>query len=259
MVRFLAFRKIARFTEAYLAQHAQYRLELFFWLLANAWPFFWLALWKHAAGGLGYAPETYGRYFFYAWWAAAFNVAWSANLLSYAIRQGELNALLLRPYPVFLDFLWEHLGANLAQLPLAATVAGVALALLPEARTPPPLVPYLALVLLYACFEYVLGWLIGSFAFWLERSEGFYELYAALRVFLGGMALPLVAVPGALRGLLLWTPLPYYAYAPGALAAGWPLDVWRGGLVLVFWTLAVGALAALLWRAGLRRHGAVGG
>ena len=254
-------RKFNRFITAFFAEYTQYRLEIFFWLLSHAWPFFWMALWRSAAagGGLAHGPEAYVRYFFFAWLAGSFSIAWSGYLLSYAVRSGELSFLLLRPFPIFLDHLAVHLGANLAQLPPAALVAAAALALLPEARVLPPLPPFLSLLVLYFAFEYVLGWFLGSLAFWFEKSENFYEFYAALRVYFGGMALPLVVMPAGAREFLLWTPLPYYAYAPGALAAGWPLDVGRGVLVLFLWTGCLGVLAGFVWCAGLRRYGAEGG
>ena len=261
-------RKLGHLTSAFFAQHLQYRLEILFWLLSHAWPFFWMALWSQAAAGgsLAHPPTDYVRYFFFAWLAGVFNVTWSGYLLSYAVRSGDLSFLLLRPFPPFFDFLTEHLGTNLVQLPLAALVAAAVLVLLPETRALPPetralppLLPFLALLVLYFAFEYVFGWLLGSLAFWFEKSENFYEFYAALRVYFGGMALPLIAMPVGVRKLLLWTPLPYYAYAPGALAAGWPLDLGRAALVLVLWTGFVGLLAGVLWRAGLRRYGAVGG
>jgi len=253
--------KIWRFTLGYLAQHLEYRLELFFWLLSQIWPLFWMALWREAAArdALFGDPGAYTRYFVYAWIAASLNIAWSADLLSYAIRQGYLSYQLLRPFPPVLEALAEHFGAILSQLPLMVPLLGVAFLLFPELRAPPPLFAYLALVAGYFAFEFTLGWLIGVLALWFEKSESLYAPYAALRVFFGGLALPLTALPENLRSLLLFTPLPYAAFAPGALAAGWPVPVARGLGVLFFWTLMAGLLAAWLWRRGLRRYGAVGG
>ena len=261
MKYWLYLQKIQRYTLGYLAVHLEYRFELFFWLLGQLWPLFWMALWREAAArdALLGEPGAYTRYFVYAWLAASLNTAWSANLLSTAIRQGYLSYQLLRPFPPVLEALSEHFGAILAQLPLMAPLLLAAFLLLPELRSPPPLFPYLALVVGYFAFEFTLGWLIGILAFWFEKSENLYAPYAALRVFFGGLALPLTALPAGLRSLLLYTPLPYAAYAPGALAAGWPVTVGRGMGVLFLWTLALGLLAAGLWRRGLRRYGAVGG
>ena len=255
------FSRIGTYLQTHYALQLEYRLELFFWVLTQIWPLFWMALW--AKGGeprLGFPPEAFLRYYFFAWLATQFNTTWSAYLLATMILRGDLAPLLLRPFPVLLDLFTEHLGTLFAQLPLTLLVAAAVAAAVPEVLSAPlrALPWFLFFAAMAFTFEFFLGVLVGSLSFWLEKSTGLMELWHVLRVFLGGVAVPLLVLPKGVFETLFWTPFPYFGYLPGALFAGMPAPVGKGALLLSLWTLLVMLLALWVFRRGLRRFSAMG-
>ena len=249
-------RKFLAYLAASLGRHLAYRGELAFWVLAQSLPLVFLALWVEG----GPRPDLdYARYYFFAWLAGFFHPLWVAYELAYEINTGRLSPLLLRPFSPALDYLASQLGLLLVSLVLGLPVAMLFPVLFPgffsglELLRLPGYLLYLALGF---AFHFALAWLIGSLAFFLERSTGVLEAYYGLLYFFGGVALPLDVLPPGLLRVLEWTPLPYLAFRPAAWAAGWEAGTGYG--VLALWTLWVGLLAAFVWRRGLVRYGAFG-
>jgi len=256
MVRWILLRKFLAYLETLLAQNLAYRGELLFFVLAQSLPLLFLALWVE---GGPRSDADYARYYCFAWLAGFFRPTGVAYNLSYEINTGRLSPLLLRPFSPVLEHLADRLALLAVYLPLGLPVAALFPALFPgfldglSAARLPGYALYLALGFF---FHFALGWLFGSLAFFLERSEGLLEAYYGLLYFFSGLTLPLDALPPGLVRWLEWTPLPYLVYHPAALAAGWEAPAGYG--VLALWTLLASFLAALAWRWGLVRYSAMG-
>jgi ABC-2 type transport system permease protein len=114
----------------------------------------------------------------------------------------------------------------------------------------------LGLVLAVAC-NVVASHAFAGVAFWWRDAGSAWFLYQKLLFIVGGMLIPLEALPGWLQGIAGVLPFKAMAYAPARLAAG---HLEPGLLVLqVAWLALLWALASAVFRAGERRLQVVGG
>lgn len=253
------------------AETLAYRASLLVWILTTTFPLISLVLWRALAEGGpigGWAQADFDRYFVAAFVVRQLTAAWVAWDLDRQIRTGEISLLLLRPISPVLHHVTMNLSTQPLRLALAAPLALVVLLLgsgwsseglarLDDVRLW-PLVP-LALVLAWA-LTFVTQFCVACLAFWLTRAATLYEIYLGGFIVLSGYAVPTALFPEPLA--VVARVLPFHA------ALGFPVELIVGRLafdealvhvgVQLGWLLAFGLLARLLWRRGLRAHGAFG-
>jgi viologen exporter family transport system permease protein len=94
-------------------------------------------------------------------------------------------------------------------------------------------------------------------AFWLDDAKSAWYLYSKLVFLLGGLLLPIGALPDTLAAVARALPFAAMAYVPGRIAAG---DVSAAPLASVgVWTPVLVALALAVHARGERRLQVVGG
>lgn len=182
--------------------------------------------------------------------------------LSTAIRAGTLEVLLIRPVPVLLQI--SSLDLSLRRLGRIAVGLGMyvlALALADFQPTAATLVLAAAAPLTGALIFGALFTMAGALQFWLVDGREFANAFTY-----GGNYV--ATTPGAvfslpMRALFTFViPATLVAYAPVLALLDLPGPVlipsWAGWMGLPA-ALAVWALAALLWRAGVRRYTGAGG
>jgi ABC-2 type transport system permease protein len=261
-------RKCRAMFNAWFAHMTAYRAELVIWMLVGSLPLIMMAVWigkAQANGGdlQGFKPETFAAYFLATWLAQQMTVAWVAWEMDFEIRQGNLSIKLLRP----LDPFWEHLARHVTERfvrgPIVIffvclgtfMVAGTVL-------TPSfwhALTFFLAITLGFLV-RFLIAYCIGLMCFWLESATALDEFYWILSVMLGGGFAPLEFYPAWLRAAIDWTPFPWVVYYPVKVLTGtvpWP-DVARVIGIQLLWILVFVALRHVLWKAGLKKYGAVG-
>jgi len=174
------------------------------------------------------------------------------------IGSGAIAVELLRPVSVLGVRISAELGRALPRLALCAAT-GAVLAVVTAGAPPRPVALALAvpsLVLAVAC-NIVLQHAFAAVAFWIRDAGSAWFLYQKLVFVLGGMLIPLEALPDWLERIAFLLPFWAMSYAPARLASGHL----EPGLLLG----QVGWLAVLLWsavamfRAGERRLQVVGG
>jgi len=174
------------------------------------------------------------------------------------IGSGAIAVELLRPAPVLGVRLAAELGRVLPRL-AACGVVGAVLAGLTAGAPLRPAALALAvpsLVLAVAC-NIVAQHAFAGVAFWIRDTGSAWFLYQKLVFILGGMLIPLEALPGWLERVASVLPFRAMSYAPARLAAG--------NLEPVLLVEQVAWLAVLLWgagavfRAGERRLQVLGG
>ena len=163
--------------------------------------------------------------------------------------------------------IWHHAMLNLSALPLRTMVAApVGLVVLLAARgitlTDDGVLLALAIPAI-ACawlLNFVTQLAIGCLAFWLTKASALYDLWLGAYIVLAGYLVPTSLFPAGLAELA--RVLPFHA------ALGFPVELLVGRLSLdqalaglglqLAWSLTMAALAALLWRRGVRAYGAFG-
>ena len=246
-----------------VAEMVAYRAEMVIWILTSTLPLVMLALWNAAAADgplAGFGQAEFARYFAVTLLVRQLTGVWVLWELNHQIRTGALSPQLLRP----VDPLWWQFAETLAAFPWRLLVLGPVLlavglwrpevAFVPSAAQLAAFVVSLTGALLVAWFVQCL---FGALAFWFEQSLGLFQVWFFAWALLGGYVIPLPLLPEGVAKAAAW--LPFHA------SLGAPVEVLLGlapvGRTLVVqgaWVLALGLLSRAVWRAGLRRYGAVG-
>ncbi|GGK32600.1 ABC transporter permease [Deinococcus malanensis] len=250
------------------AEMAEYRAEVVIWMLSGTLSIVMMLVWMAQAQSRpdgtvnGYAPAEFATYFISTWFVSQLLVVWVAWELDLEIRQGLLSPKLLRP----MDPMWHHYASHVAErfiriLPML-TLLGL-MTWLSGAQFTGELWAYpaaLGLSALGFTARFLWEYTIGLLAFWTESNTSFQELVWLIYAALGGMFAPLSFYPLWVQDIARWTPFPYMLGLPAQLLAGkaTPEQAWQGAGVLLVWLVVFWFLRAAVWRAGLRKYGAVG-
>ena len=190
--------------------------------------------------------------------------SWLAEWLARHIRLGRLSPWLLRPTPYIVNFIANNLAEKVVKLPcLLPMVFAVGLAFRHDLRLPADPHAWALFLLclpLAAAVTFLLDFLLGSLAFWIEDVNALSRVRTLVGAFLSGQIVPLALFPAGLDGFLQAQPFRYTLSFPlevltgsltsGELALGFALQI---GYCILFW-----AAYRLLWRHGLRAYSATG-
>lgn len=223
----------------------------------------WLAVAEHGVG-LPYSRQQFVTYFVLMGLVSMATASWTADYVAAEIRDGSLSEWLIRPAPNVLHYLANNLGEKAVKLglllPVVATVAAV---LWQDVRLPAEPGRWLlagAALFLSAILAFMVDYLVGCTAFWLQDSGGVAAVERLLYGLLAGQFIPLAMFPPWTAGFLEAQPWRYTLSFPLEILTGAldPPALLRGFAWQALYCL--GALAAyrLVWRAGLRAYAATG-
>lgn len=263
-----AWRKARVLFSTQFALMAEYRAEVVIWMLSGTLSLVMMLVWMAQAaaapGGQvsGYSPREFATYFLSTWLVSQLIVVWVAYELDFDIRQGTLSPRLLRP----MDPLWSHFMGHLSErvvrlLPMLILVTAFTALSGAQFTRDWRMYPAVAgLAALGFAVRFLWEYTIGLLAFWTESNTSFQELVWLVYAALGGMFAPLSFYPTWVQDVARWTPFPYMLGLPAQLLAGKATlaQAGTGALILTGWLAFFWTLRLLVWRAGLRRYGAVG-
>lgn len=247
----------------YYAYMLEYRAELLFWVLSGSLPIILMGIWIQASrtGDFALTPVEFARYFLAVFLVRQFTVVWVIWEFEREVVEGKLSFRLLQP----LNPIWHHFASHFAErfarLPFAFILVVFFFWLYPQAFWIPN-IGQLILALVVIVFAFALRFLIqytlSMAAFWTERASSLEQFGFLFYLFLSGMIAPLEVFPPMVREIALWTPYPYLIYFPANLLVGLPVDVGRGLLVMLGWSVALYVLYRWLWHKGLRQYSGMG-
>jgi ABC-2 type transport system permease protein len=263
-----AWRKARALFSAWLAHMTIYRAEILIWMLVGTLPLIMMAVWigkAQAAGGNlgGFSPQTFAAYFLSAWLSQQFTVAWVVWEMDFQIRQGQFSVKLLKPLDPFWEYFAQHFTERLVRGPFVIVIVVAGTLLVPGTILTPDvqhLLAYVLVIHLAFSMRFLIAYCIGMLCFWLENATAFDEFYFVLSIMLGGAFAPLEFYPAWLRAFVEWTPFPYIVYYPAKVLSGqlpWG-QVGQVVAIQALWIVGLGLLSRVMWRAGLKRYGAVG-
>lgn len=244
-----------------------YRGRLLFMFAGALFPMLLLFVWLTVASESPTLPGwDAGRFVSYYLAAVVVNdltaseISWSFDA---DLRTGELAAKLLRPFPVFHQYVATEAGSRLVTVPIFGAVL-VALTLTVPMVAFPSGVASLVAALVAAVVAFVLAVLMSStFAlvgFWTTQSANIYMLWWGLGAFVSGWIAPLALMPSWLQHTAELLPFRYALGFPVELALGVETGSVIGGFAIAFaWIAAFIIVYAVLWRRGIRHFQAVGG
>ena len=266
--RFGWLRRHAVLWSVQFAYMAEYRAEILLWALSGVLPFIMLAVWCNAAvPGLGLGSAALGRYFLSAFVVRQFTVVWVVWQFEEDSIQGRLSPYLLQPLHPFWRYVAAHQAEQATRLPCVLLIVSAFFVLQPASFAWPGagrlLLGILAVGLAFA-LNFLLQSLIACLCFWSERATALERLIMVPYLFLSGLVAPLQAFPPALQQLARHTPFPYLIAFPAELLAGESVAAAglfspvAGFVTMMVWLALLFPLFVLLWRAGVRRYGAMG-
>jgi ABC-2 type transport system permease protein len=207
----------------------------------------WLAVSAHSAGGANTLPLSRSQlvtYFVLMSLVSMLTGVWISEYLAADIRSGELSKYLMRPAPVMaghIGLVFRH-EIHLPRDPLVWALLALALALA-------------------GALSFLIDYLVGSLAFWLQAVSGLLALEALIAGLLAGRLVPLALFPPELAPLLAAQPWRYTLSFPLEIATGaLTPDAIAFGLALqVSYVVAAALGVRVVWRYGLRSYAATGG
>jgi ABC-2 type transport system permease protein len=241
----------------------EYRAEIALWSLSGVVPLLMLGLWSQSEAGqaLGLGATGLSRYFLAAFVVRQFTVVWVIHAFEEDALQGRLSPLLLQPLQPLWRYVAAHLAEQLTRLPFLAAIVAVVMLVHPQAAWwPSP--GALLLTALFTWLGFAVNFLLQTsitmLCFWSERASALDRLLFFPYLALSGLLAPLEAFPPGVRSLALATPFAYQVAIPARLLAGEPVAIGPALAVLGAWLALLLPLCLILWRAGVRRYGAMG-
>jgi ABC-2 type transport system permease protein len=181
------------------------------------------------------------------------------------IKLGGLNKFLAQPVNYALYRFMAFLGAKVTHL---AAGAALTLALVFSfggvwgiPSDPASVCMFFAAVLLGLVINFFIFYIVSSLAFIMTEVWGVFIAMRQGSFLLGGGIFPLDMMGGGIRALVRFLPFEYTVFFPvsilnGRISGG---EILRGFLCQTLWIAALALAAHLAWKAGLKKHIAVGG
>jgi ABC-2 type transport system permease protein len=248
------------------AETVAYRAEFLIWMLTTTLPLVMLGLWTSVAAEApfrGFASEDFVAYYLAALIVRNITGSWVVWQINEEIRQGTMSMRLLRPIHPFAGYAATHLSA----VPLRALVAMpvAVIMLISSARGVLASSPAdLGLFALALAGAWVLTFsvlvLIGTAAFWVQRSMGLADVYFGVFAVMSGYLVPLQLMPGWIQDVARYAPFRHMLSTPVEILIGRVHGTAALELVAFQWAWAAAAAAGalLLWARGIRRFEAYG-
>ncbi len=245
----------------------QYRASVFLWTLWSlAGPIIHLSVWRsiqEANGSIaGYDGNDIVLYFLIQSIVYHFIAAWQAYEFGYLIRTGTLSARLLKPFDPSHHIVASNVAFKAVNLIWLIPIwTGMFLYFRPEfSISLSRALLFLVALACAAALEFLWTQVFAMLAFWTVRADSIFDLSEALSFLVGGGLAPVAFLPPLLGQISAFLPFYYILGFPIEVATGTvAIDaVWSGIFKSVAWSVVFFVGYRLLWRAGLRRYGAVG-
>ena len=186
------------------------------------------------------------------------------SYVSEMINSGRLSMFLVKPIPFIKYIFINELGRTfLATAISIITQVAIIYFFLDKIiiNTDPR---YLGLMLVMVFFAFVIelliGFLIGTVAFWTEEVEGLLTSIDRIKRFFSGGYFPLSLLPTAALSIGSYLPFAYSFFIPASLYLKkiTLLQGVHGILVQVVWIAVLSVILSIVWKRGLRRYEATG-
>lgn len=249
------------------SKYTAYRLNFFLQVIGPAIVFFFIKynLWSSIYGGdeqqviQGYNFQEMIHYHIWTLIISLLAQGHNSMNLSEDIRLGRISSYLIYPFNFwefhtasFLSFQFLQLLISLVTITIISSfgfLSGLSLS---------QLVIGILFCFYISFFWYLLQYLCGILAFWLEETWILRVILQTLSLFLSGAILPLDFYPKAFVDLLQWTPFPYLTYYPVKIFEGDYSKLPIAIAVIGLWIVIAFILNRFIWKRGIKNYTAAG-
>jgi len=246
----------------------QYRAAMYMYTLGMvAEPTIYLVVWSTIArshGGAvdGVTPQAFAAYYIVWTLVRTMNIVFTPYGWEHRIREGQMSALLLKPFhPIHYDlafFAGQKVLWVLMYLPIGV---GLSFAFHPSLH-PSAIEVLVFLVAIWGAYliRSMFLWILGMFTFWTTRGSAIFETYILAELLLSGRLLPLTLMPHWTQTLAAWLPFKWTFYYPiETLVGNMSTASLLGGLGMqLLWTAIGATIVFFAWRFSVRHYSAVG-
>ncbi|HAU99006.1 MAG: hypothetical protein UX04_C0002G0151 [Microgenomates group bacterium GW2011_GWF2_45_18] len=254
----------------FLSENLQFRGELFLWIFYDALnTFTFLVIWAGIySGGQsfgGFSLAQMMQYYVAVFLVENITQTRFENGWISVIRNGYLDMLLTKPFPIFGYMITQELSKKMLSFILALPfILGFSLC-----------IPFFSFPKTFALVMYTVAFFMGSFffnsflsiiiatcAFWFDEAKGIGHFISILQSLFGGFLLPLVLLPSFLQRIALRLPFQHTVQTPAFLLSGriQSTDALLSAfIVLISSTVFLYFFASFLWKKGIRTYTSAGG
>ncbi len=181
------------------------------------------------------------------------------------IRNGELSKYLLKPishigYALSAGFAERFVAAQLMML--FALLVGLPLVYMYNVTlSPVGMLCALPVLICGMLIQSLIGLSLSYLAFWVDEVWTFHIIKDISFWLLGGLSLPMTALPLVWQTVADWLPFQYLAYIPAAMMTGKIAAIASVVYIVkaVAWVGVLVAVTVWVWKRGVERLGAYGG
>jgi ABC-2 type transport system permease protein len=248
-------------------KHTAYRLNFFLQIIGPGLVFFFIKyqLWSSIYRGDqqtiigGFTLDQMIQYHVWGFLVALIAQANGSWNLSEDIRMGRISSYLIYPF----QFHEYHTASFVSFQFIQLFIATFTLALIVLTQLAPlPSLYYLIqgtlFTLFISLFWFLLQYLVGILAFWLEETWIIRVIISIVSYFLSGAIIPLDLYPKWLTHILDYTPFPYLTYYPIQIFMERPVPVFQGYFVITLWMLITIFFINFVWKRGIKMYTAAG-
>jgi ABC-2 type transport system permease protein len=261
-------RVVRRMTAAEIAQQSVYRGAWIIFMLANiCMPIISLLIWRTALANGAQLPvdERYiTTYFVLLGFVTMATSSWMAAFLAQDIRLGKLSSWMVRPASLLVGFVANNLSEKFLKLFALVPMIGIVWWIFRDSMNIPGGAGRWALFAVSIVFGAVLVFtidiLIAALAFWMDDVGALVQARVIIASVLSGAVVPLALMPSWSRGFVDYQPFRYTVSFPVEIVAGrlTGRELLAGLAIQLGYVVVLGALARLVWAAGIRAYSAVG-
>ena len=186
------------------------------------------------------------------------------SFVSRDINEGKLSMFLVKPIPYIKFVFFNELGRT--ALAIFASVVSQFLVIIffldKITFNTDPFYLLLIVVMIFLAFiiELLVGFLIGTIAFWTDEVEGLQATIDRIKKFFAGGYFPLSLLPVALASLSMYLPFAYSFFVPAQLYLK-KIDLitgLEGVCIQIVWIVLLACILNFVWEKGLKKYEASG-
>jgi ABC-2 type transport system permease protein len=186
------------------------------------------------------------------------------GFVSRDINEGKLSMFLVKPISYIRFVFFNELGRSALAIFVSIISQLIIISFFLDKFTfnTEPLYLALVCVMIFLAFiiELLIGFLIGTIAFWTDEVEGLQSSIDRIKKFFAGGYFPLSLLPAALGSLSMYLPFAYSFFVPAQLYLK-KIDIVAGleGICIqLVWIVLLSCVLNFVWIKGLRRYEASG-
>lgn len=186
------------------------------------------------------------------------------SFVSRDINEGRLSMYLVKPIPylkfIFINELGRSFLATFVSLITQILIICFFLDKVVFNTSPLCIILIIGMVSLAFVIELLIGFLVGSIAFWTDEVDGIQATIERVKRFFSGGYFPLTLLPPPFAIASIYMPFSYSFFVPAALYLK-KISISQGvhGIIVqIVWILLLALILNIVWQSGLKRYEATG-